>query len=275
MPTPSRSILVCATPRSGSYLLCEAIRLTGRAGSPEEYLWRPNAERFARDWGIYVDAPHAYRDALYDRATGSDGVFATKVMWGYAGTAGRILAGGEWDSCDDDGSHPDADCLLGVPAPLFVHMRRRDVVSQAVSYSRAVKADAWARLADGTEVPGAMPVLDDGVRQSRPARAVTAADYDYHHIRHFHDEVTRHNSGWEDFFERHGITPVQVDYERLVEAYEEVALEILRAAGQPCDEVQFGERRMRKQRDHVSRRWLLRYREDAVAEAIARESVDA
>ena len=32
-----RSYLVCATPRSGSTLVCKALRATGVAGRPEEY----------------------------------------------------------------------------------------------------------------------------------------------------------------------------------------------------------------------------------------------
>jgi len=34
---PERSYLVCATPRSGSTLVCKALRETGVAGKPEEY----------------------------------------------------------------------------------------------------------------------------------------------------------------------------------------------------------------------------------------------
>ena len=34
---PERSYLVCATPRSGSTLVCQALEETGVAGRPEEY----------------------------------------------------------------------------------------------------------------------------------------------------------------------------------------------------------------------------------------------
>ncbi len=34
---PNTSYLVCATPRSGSTLLCEALTNTGIAGQPKEY----------------------------------------------------------------------------------------------------------------------------------------------------------------------------------------------------------------------------------------------
>ncbi|MGZ4261677.1 MAG: Stf0 family sulfotransferase, partial [Solirubrobacteraceae bacterium] len=35
--TPTKAYLVCATPRSGSTLLCEMLRETGRAGVPLEH----------------------------------------------------------------------------------------------------------------------------------------------------------------------------------------------------------------------------------------------
>ena len=37
MPVPMSAYLVCATPRSGSTLLCRALTATGVAGRPEEY----------------------------------------------------------------------------------------------------------------------------------------------------------------------------------------------------------------------------------------------
>ena len=35
---PTRSYLICTTPRSGSWLLADGLRATGVAGRPEEYL---------------------------------------------------------------------------------------------------------------------------------------------------------------------------------------------------------------------------------------------
>jgi LPS sulfotransferase NodH len=34
---PHTSYLICAATRSGSFLLCEALKTTGLAGQPEEY----------------------------------------------------------------------------------------------------------------------------------------------------------------------------------------------------------------------------------------------
>src|ERR1700709_1274555 len=43
--TPDRSYLVCATPRSGSTLVCHALGETGVAGRPEEYFEAPRPPR--------------------------------------------------------------------------------------------------------------------------------------------------------------------------------------------------------------------------------------
>ena len=65
--TVSASYLICATPRSGSFLLCEAMRNTGVAGSPDEYFYADEESRWAAEWGLraytyveYVRAALAY-----------------------------------------------------------------------------------------------------------------------------------------------------------------------------------------------------------------------
>ena len=46
------SYLICATPRSGSFLLCEALKNTGIAGNPEEYFWRGDEPFWKERWGV-------------------------------------------------------------------------------------------------------------------------------------------------------------------------------------------------------------------------------
>src|SRR3954451_18667916 len=114
---PRRAYLVCATPRSGSTLLCEMLVNTGVAGRPAEHLeslrllGRPHQvgtrglpapppaprEYFAGVRArevlelLPVSAPpqpqHVPIDerlaAILRHATTPNGVFGTKVMWGY------------------------------------------------------------------------------------------------------------------------------------------------------------------------------------------------
>src|SRR4051812_768572 len=106
MTAPHQSYLVAATPRSGSTLLCELLASTGAAGRPAEHfeaLQATGMPRQARQYFEGLEAPEVldllrrtdpgrpitpeafraiYRAALRDGTT-PNGVFATKVMWGY------------------------------------------------------------------------------------------------------------------------------------------------------------------------------------------------
>ena len=110
---PYSSYLICATPRSGSTLLCEALTNTGVAGFPKEYFEtlkdtglprRP--QEYFETWdnseiaellGEYSqfneesvelvkwDGPN-YSDYLaktFEEGTTPNGVFGAKLMWGY------------------------------------------------------------------------------------------------------------------------------------------------------------------------------------------------
>src|SRR3712207_3129614 len=102
---PRRAYLVCATPRSGSTLLCETLTATGIAGRPAEYfetlratglprqprqyfegLDDPIVEHLAPTAAGRPEAPDAFvqqLDAALEAGTTSNGVFAAKLMWGY------------------------------------------------------------------------------------------------------------------------------------------------------------------------------------------------
>ena len=76
-----KAYLIFATPRSGSYLLCEHLTATGRAGHPDEYLsrrWRTHAA----DRGIDPLADvHGYLRLVVDDFAGANSVFGLKLMW--------------------------------------------------------------------------------------------------------------------------------------------------------------------------------------------------
>ncbi len=46
---------ICATPRSGTTLLCDLLADTGRAGRPQSYYRRQDLERRARNYGLRAD----------------------------------------------------------------------------------------------------------------------------------------------------------------------------------------------------------------------------
>src|ERR1700761_3463744 len=72
--TPDRSYIVCATPRSGSTLVCHALGETGVAGRPEEYfeaLRHSGRPRRPEEYFLSVEDP-SIRDHLGERSVGSD-----------------------------------------------------------------------------------------------------------------------------------------------------------------------------------------------------------
>jgi LPS sulfotransferase NodH len=100
MSTIERAYLVCATPRSGSTLLCELLKGTGVAGRPAEYFETLRSTGFPRQPRQYfqgvpevqtllpeVDPGTPERqfawDAVLRAGTTPNGVFGAKVMWSH------------------------------------------------------------------------------------------------------------------------------------------------------------------------------------------------
>ena len=142
-------LIVCATQRSGSTLLCELLKATGVAGIPNEYF-----QRF-KDTGL-ADQPRQYLAGLEDdfalstaaaaasrecrrrrfdfeavrrAGTTPNGVFAAKIMWSHTADLWARLGG---------------RTLEDVFGPLrYVQVVRRDKVAQAVSLWTAIQTQAW------------------------------------------------------------------------------------------------------------------------------------
>src|SRR6478735_8160925 len=71
---PNSSYLVCATPRSGSTLVCHALEETGIAGRPEEYfeaLRHSGRPRRPEEYFLGVE-DQSIRDHLGERGVGSE-----------------------------------------------------------------------------------------------------------------------------------------------------------------------------------------------------------
>jgi LPS sulfotransferase NodH len=152
-------LIVCATQRSGSTLLCELLKATGVAGIPNEYF------QHFKDTGL-ADQPRQYLAGLDDpdvlallppldpgvpetsfdfeavrrAGTTPNGVFAAKIMWSHT---------------DDLWARLGDRTLEDVFGPLrYVQVIRRDKVAQAVSLWTAIQTQVWR----SGDVPVAEPV---------------------------------------------------------------------------------------------------------------------
>ena len=234
------SYLICATPRSGSTLLCGLLESSGVAGRPASYFNRRGLHDYATRWRI--SRPRDGRiDEAYVRAALAagqtpNGVFGGRIM---AETLPELIG----DLAAESGSAVTDVALLSARLGRlrFVHLRRRDVVAQAVSWAKALQTHYW-HPAEAVE-PGGQDAHYDEELIGRLAAAIEGFEAD-----------------WARWFAACDIVPGEV-------AYEELAADPLGTAGAVLDylglDVPPGRRLVighRRQADHVNAEWAARFR---------------
>jgi trehalose 2-sulfotransferase len=259
------SYLVCATPRSGSTLLCETLAETGVAGNPLEFFEAvpdTGVPRQPTDYLAGLDDPHAL--GLIERApprgeapwysdvraaasyaehlehvrrwgTTPNGVFGAKIMWAHLADLGRRL--------DADDLSALVDTLFDRPRCVWV--RRVDKVRQAVSLWRAMQTQSW---------------------RAENEAATGEPQYSFPALRHLVDLLSAHDAAWERFLAaRDGV---------LTLTYEDIAADLHGALQRTLDHVGVAPPRaldalprMRRQADERSDAWTAAYARDALLTA--------
>ena len=285
---PALSYLICATPRSGSTLLCAALDDTGIAGHPEEHfeiLLETGQPRQPRDyfqrsndpevWALLDDAEFrdvlgeyggrysehpARRDPLWrppDFGRLVDGALHKGTTEnGVLGT--KImwayfrdfvrLARRTWGLADVRPCEVPASVLPNMRR--FVWMRRRDTTRQAVSLWKALQTQQWRKDSD-EDISGG------DLRFSFAA------------VDHLKLRIDEHNAAWQDFFEGCGVEPMEVVYEELIEDYRGTVLWLLDGIGISVPEnFAVAEPKMRRQADELSEEWVRLYDEHAAAKTV-------
>ncbi|MEU9740525.1 Stf0 family sulfotransferase [Micromonospora chersina] len=234
---------ICAVPRTGSSLLCGLLASTGVAGRPEAYFRVPDEPLWAGRWGLPAGEWH-YRDyvraALAAGRTGN-GVFGAKLMWGTLDRVVEGLAAGHPELAGAD----DALLRRAFGRTAFVHLRRDDVLAQAVSWLRAEQTGRWTDTAP------------DAVDAAGPATGEPR--YDPDGIDELLRTIAAHQAAWDTWFARYGITPHRVRYEDLAADPAGVTRGVLDALGLPSAGVPVRPRHAR-QADALNAEWIARHR---------------
>jgi LPS sulfotransferase NodH len=237
------SYLLCATPRSGSTLLCGLLRSTGVAGRPESYFRREDRDAYAAGWGVPRSAGGALDVAAFVRAAvtaGStpNGVFGARIMWGTMTELTDALA-----SVDPGGAEsPLARLTAAFGRPRFLHLHRTDTLAQAVSWARAEQTHFW-HPGDEVTVGGDEPRFD----RDLIARLV--------------DTIDAHEAAWRAWFENEGVSPHEIAYEDLAADPVGVTQSVLDLLGLvlPADRaITVSDRR---QADALNADWVARFRD--------------
>ena len=281
--TPERSYIVCATPRSGSTLVCQALKDTGVAGHPEEFfeaLRHSGRPRRPEEYFEGVDdrsildhlgergigtepqqrsplwsraAYDRYLEWAFEAGTTPNGVFGAKLMWGYFNDFVSLLR-----NIPAYSGLPLAELLPAVfPDLTFVRVVRANKVRQAVSLWKAVQTATWrqedAASSGGVSEAGQAPYrsfLEDHRPQLR---------FHYGAIEHLLGQILAQEAHWDTFFEHARIKPVLVLYENFAADYEVSTRNVLDRLSLELPPGRELEPRMRKQSDGINDDWTRRY----------------
>ncbi len=288
VPEAERSYLVCATQRSGSTLVCQALKETGVAGRPEEYfeaLEHSGRSRRPFEYFSGVDDPSIlghlgererrvgadpeptsplwsrtaydrYLDWAIQQGTTPNGVFGAKMMWNYFGDFVSLLR-----NVPEYRDLPVSELLpAAFPDLTFVRVVRANKVRQAISLWKAVQTATWRQndsssrdpVPEDSDVPPYKSFLDE----HRPALR-----FHYGAISHLLGSILREEARWDAFFEHVRIRPVLVLYENFAADYETSTIRVLEQLGLSPPEGFTFEPRMKSQSDGINDDWAHRYAE--------------
>jgi LPS sulfotransferase NodH len=260
MSASPSAYLVLASQRSGSTLLVESLRATGVAGEPQEffqYLPATSQAPQPREWFAGVDdesvlrlldplddgtpdlAPaEIWRDYIRTVGRTPNGVWGGKLMWNQ--TPLLLKRAKNLPDRSGDGLLAAIRDVVGTD-PVLVHIHRPDVVSQAVSFWRAVQTRVWRGRPD--------PVRD------------ARAQYHAGAIAHVITMLREQEKSWRAWFDEENINPIDIAYPVLWRNLTQVVATILEALGQ--DPRLAPHPVLQRQADQRSDEWVDRYRKDA------------
>lgn len=246
MIQPTRSYIICATPRCGSHLLAEALQTTGIGGRPDEYFHTNRYGQLQNKTGLIAElygkrTLEEFRDMVLEFGSSENGVF------------GIIL---HWDSLphiiDNYHSLPQYQNLNAAELfddlfhnPKYIWIKRRDKVRQAISWVKAKQSDVW-HSRKGSD---SQPQLEESF------------EYDFFKLEVHYKRFIEAENGWSKFFKTHDIEPFVVVYEDLTQNFEQTALDLLDFLEIPYpDDLVFQERTLRKQANSLNEQWAAKYR---------------
>ena len=210
--------MICSEARSGSEFLRGLLTSTDRLGKPRELLARP---RLRREFGRDSDA--AVRK-LTEAYSTPNGVYALKVF------------SGQLDLM------PRTNWVDRLPNLKFVHLERRDLLGQAISYSRAAQTGQF-----GARAPR--------LREPR---------YSRRHIAYLLQLTAAGHARWRAYFARNGIEPLHLYYEDIVADPTGAVRAVAGHVGVEGElEPDLSKLHVRVQRDELSDAWRARFLAEA------------
>lgn len=169
-----RGYVICTTPRSGSNFLSQLLTSTGKLGRPLEYFNGP--ARRVLDHPDFPDDPEAQLRAITDLGATENGVYGFKLFMS------------QFDAVIE------TRWAVRLPNLSFLHLERRDVLGQALSWARAIQTGRYRSTSASTG----------------------EAFYDPEQIRNCLSRLIIEQARWRGYFAANGLNPMTIVYEDLV-----------------------------------------------------------
>lgn len=237
---PHTSLIVCATPRTGSGLLCDALWNTGLAGRPDEYFCPSDEKEYSKAWGTstYLD----YFNKVIKEGTTPNGIFGLKIMWHHLNDfRERVSKISHYPNIEINNLF-----TILFPNNRYLWVTRRDKVCQAVSLYRARKTGFYRWY------------------EEKSQEKKKTLKFDYQAIDKLVHEIHRWERGWKRYFEVLGISPYTIVYERDLEYNIEGTVKGIAAYIDVTIPDDFAPNsKYRKQRDEVTEDFVRLYRKRA------------
>lgn len=245
------SYFICATPRTGSTLLCSLLKSSGVAGYPESYFRIEDKAKWANSWGITFsdkEIPYCQNFLQACRKNGQtpNGVYGARIMWGSMEELIESIT-----YALDLPQENDVSILQQFFGnSRFIYLKRKDFVPQAVSRYKAEQTDIWHITGQSTSIS-----VEDKL------------EYSYEDIKKYVDEAKAHNEKWQAWFDLNGIAPYIIYYEDLAESPVSEVLKILAfldiSFTEP-DKISANNKRMS---DSLNQNWIEQFKRDQAKRA--------
>lgn len=172
--------LIFFTPRSGSSWLTELLKMNGSMGVPKEW-FNPNfIPKFAKRLG--TRSVDEYIAAVSHTGRDKDSqVFGAEITYFQLAILNDMT-----------------DVFHHLPEAFLFYLRRKDIVQQAISLYRATSTGEFHSVK-----------LDITQRKT--------AEYDASAIEKWLRHILKQETGFDKWFRKHGITPLTLTYERMME----------------------------------------------------------
>jgi len=228
--------LICATPRSGSSLLCNLMANTGILG-------KNNTERISTDLIISIDWNKkdltGFFEELFESTSTPDEVSGFKIQ----GHQIKNLVK-ELNKTHKYRNVSANNIIRFFPKNLkYIWLSRKDKLRQAISLSKAWKTGIFSIHKDQKRIPSTDIAFDSG--------SIIGAV----------KELKEQEVLWRNFFEKNKIKPLKLEYEKFIKDFRGTLIEILIYLEVPIPKNLIVKTNLLKQSDKLSEKWIKKFYE--------------